>query len=378
MSLALISAGCAAQTPGPTSGDCISVKDGVSYAYVWNDAEVSITLSPINEAGVRCEDVTVSLVGWVSTDYPARWPQRVVTTRTITLTKDSDVPVVARIKSMCQNDAYWGEAPEVGHINTAGGVPWQETFVNHMLPHGTGANFAADPMTGGLTANTGPCGPSDPGETTSGPTCDASVPPPTSLPSTKGPIQTKDPKQEYSKTGNETEGSEGVEPSPMEMTKGPVESPTTDLPDSSDCLPVTPTCTPVPPITKGPIPTEGPVLPPPSPTETNVELPREGLDKDGGASTPGGCVTPTDIPVPSCKSDPDGDKGGECVPDPDPGEGPTCAGATLTITVEPLVPADPSELLLGGGLGLLPEEGGSPDDSGEGDCIPADDPKCGS
>ena len=64
VTLALFGSGCAAQTPGQSTDACVPVKDGVSYAYAWNNAEVSLTLTPINESGVRCDDVTVSLVGW--------------------------------------------------------------------------------------------------------------------------------------------------------------------------------------------------------------------------------------------------------------------------------------------------------------------------
>ncbi|HNN47369.1 MAG TPA: hypothetical protein PKM12_00285 [Marmoricola sp.] len=219
--LALVGAGCAAQPSTPGSGECVPVKDGVSYAYAWDNSEVSLTLSPINDSGVRCDDVTVSLVGWQQVNYPARWPQRVVEAKEITLAKDSDVPLKVTIPAKCQNDAYWGPAPEVGLINTAGGVPWVETFVNHKLPNGTGKNFAADPMTGGLTANVGPCGP-DTQEPTEEPS-PTEEPTPSADP-TSSP--TEDPSETPTEEPTETPTEEPTETPTEEPTETPTEEPT--------------------------------------------------------------------------------------------------------------------------------------------------------
>ena len=139
-------------------GECVAAKDGVSYAYEWNETTVSITLTPDSDGMPRCEDVTVSLAGWQFLNAPAQWPQQATFSKTITLAKDATEPVSASGPATCQNDAYWGPGPEVGTINTAAGTPYKEVFVNHQLTNGTGANWAADPMTGGLTASLGPCG----------------------------------------------------------------------------------------------------------------------------------------------------------------------------------------------------------------------------
>jgi len=136
---------------------CVPAKQGVSYNYEWNDTTVSITLTPISGELPRCEDVTVSLAGWQFLNNPAQWPQKNTFSKTITLAKDATAPVSTSGPATCQNDAYWGPGPEVGTINTAAGTPFKEVFVNHQLDNGTGANWAADPMTGGLTASLGPC-----------------------------------------------------------------------------------------------------------------------------------------------------------------------------------------------------------------------------
>ncbi len=67
-------------------------------------------------------------------------------------TTDKDA---ANLLGQEKNLANLGKA--VGTINTKGGDPFKEVFVNHQLDNGTGANWAADPMSGGLTASLGPC-----------------------------------------------------------------------------------------------------------------------------------------------------------------------------------------------------------------------------
>ena len=143
---------------------CVPVREGVIYDYTWNDTTVSLTLTPNpDRPGVRCEDATASLAGWDFLNPPAQWPQKNLYSKTITLKADATEPVSTSGAATCQNDGYWGKGPEVGSINTAGGVPFKEIFVNHQLDKGTGANWAADPMTGGLTASLGPCNKQGPG-----------------------------------------------------------------------------------------------------------------------------------------------------------------------------------------------------------------------
>jgi hypothetical protein len=142
---------------GDEGGNCVPAKQGVTYAYEWNETTASITLTPASGELPRCEDVTVSLAGWQFLNPPSQWPQQATFSKTITLAADATEPVSASGPATCQNDAYWGEGPEVGTINTKAGDPYKEVFVNHQLDNGTGANWAADPMTGGLTASLGPC-----------------------------------------------------------------------------------------------------------------------------------------------------------------------------------------------------------------------------
>ncbi|HNN49090.1 MAG TPA: hypothetical protein PKM12_08935, partial [Marmoricola sp.] len=302
--LALVATGCATQpqTPGPDG--CVSVKDGVSYSYVWDNSEVSLTISPINESGVRCDDVTVSLVGWEPTNYPARWPQRVVEAKTITLAKDSDVPLKATIPAKCQNDAYWGEAPAIGHINTTGGVPWVETFVNHQLPNGTGTNFAADPMTGGLTANVGPCGP---GGTT-----------PTQEP-TQDPTQepTQDPTQEPTTCAPTPSATATTSPKPSPSSEERLsgeESGETEDSGNDPCE------------TGGPTPTNEPTTCAPSPQITEFASPSASPTPQermpAGSNGSAGMSEPEDSaePCPTETTEPTQEPTGDPNEDPEPGE----------------------------------------------------------
>ena len=129
--------------------ECVPVNEGVIYDYTWNDTTVGLTLTPNpDRPGVRCGDATASLAGWDFLNPPAQWPQKNLYSKTITLAADATEPVSTSGAATCQNDAYWGPGPEVGTINTAGGVPFKEIFVNHHLDKGNGANWAADPMSG--------------------------------------------------------------------------------------------------------------------------------------------------------------------------------------------------------------------------------------
>lgn len=128
---------CARPSSAATSDDCVTVNDGVSYTYVHDTAMASITLTPLK--GPRCEDITVSMVGWKFTSPPAWWPQEVVETKTATLAKDATEPVTLTVAAQCQNDAYWGEAPPMGHVNIGPSTPWVEKMVNWHLLNGDGA-----------------------------------------------------------------------------------------------------------------------------------------------------------------------------------------------------------------------------------------------
>ena len=173
-----------AQADEPSA--CVPVKDNVSFAYVHNSSTASITLTPLK--GPRCDDVTVSAAAWQFLNYPNQWPQKNTHVDTVTLGKNATEPVTASVPAACQNDAYWGSGPSVGAIQQMGGSPFQEHFVNHYLTHGTGVNFDAFPILGGLTASLGPCGPiSSPSpspSTSPSPSPSSSVEPPTSPSST--------------------------------------------------------------------------------------------------------------------------------------------------------------------------------------------------
>ena len=133
----------AKQPAGPQS--CYPAKDHVKFDYVGNSGGVaSIKLTPLNTP--RCEDVTVSMAAWQFINYPNQWPQKNTHVDTVTLPKDSTEPVTASVPAACQNDAYWGNGPQVGAIQQMGGSPFFEDFVNWHLTHGTGVNFAAFPI----------------------------------------------------------------------------------------------------------------------------------------------------------------------------------------------------------------------------------------
>lgn len=131
---------------------CVPVAEGVSYTYVHDANTASVTLTPVK--GPRCEDVVVTMAGWQFLTKEWKWPQQVTEVQSVTLTKDATTSVTASVKATCQNDAYWGTGPTVGHINTAAATPWKEDFVNWHLPNGTGAGGI---FQGWTTASEGPC-----------------------------------------------------------------------------------------------------------------------------------------------------------------------------------------------------------------------------